>query len=254
MISKEAIGEKKEDTVLFLHGAWHGAWCWEKFFMPYFAKQGYDTYAINLRQHDNKGAVKGMNYNSIADYVEDLSNAVDQLDKDPIIIAHSMGGLVLQKYLEKRPCKKAILMAPVPVSGVLRVTNHLLFTTTYALPSILRLNLWGLVNSKEKSQKLFLSPDADKDVVDFCENNLCSESFKAFLNMLYPNIKINFHTKIPMLVIGAENDQIFTSKELTRTAKKYNADLKILPDMAHDMMLDTHHEKAAQEIIDWINN
>jgi hypothetical protein len=23
--------------VLFVHGAWHGAWCWEKFFLPYFA-------------------------------------------------------------------------------------------------------------------------------------------------------------------------------------------------------------------------
>jgi len=220
--------------------------------MPYFAKQGYDTHAFNLRQHENKGAIKGVNQHSIADYVEDLSNAVDQLEKDPIIIAHSMGGLVLQKYLEKRSCKKAILMAPVPPSGVLRITNKLLFTTTYAFPNLMMLNMWGLVNSKEKAQALFLSPDTDENVVDYCTNNLCAESFKAFLNMLYPNIKINYHTKIPMLVIGAENDKVFTTKELTNTAKKYNADLKILPDIAHDMMLDTLHEKAAQEIIDWI--
>lgn len=126
-----AKGNTKEDVVLFLHGAWHGAWCWEKYFMNIFAEAGYENYAVTLRLHKNKGKIKGINSISISDYVEDLTNAVDdvinQTGKEPIIIAHSMGGLVLQKYLEKRSCKKAILMTTVPASGVLRTTFNFLF-------------------------------------------------------------------------------------------------------------------------------
>lgn len=253
MISKKANNQSK-DSILFLHGAWHGQWCWEKYYMDYFASQGYDTYAFNLRMHDKPGKVKGINKVSIHDYVTDLEKAVAKIDGDPIILAHSMGGLVLQKYLEKQSCKKAILMTPVPPSGVLRITLKLLFTKLYALPSMLSLNLYGIVNSRTKAIWSFLSENADQDIVDYCNQNLCSESYLAFLNMLYPNIKVNFHTKIPMLVIGAENDNIFTVNENKKTAEKYNADLVILPDTAHDMMLDYNYKESADTIINWIEN
>ncbi len=29
--------------ILFVHGAWHGAWCWENF-LPYFAERGYESH------------------------------------------------------------------------------------------------------------------------------------------------------------------------------------------------------------------
>jgi pimeloyl-ACP methyl ester carboxylesterase len=38
--------------LLFVHGGWHGAWCWE-FFQSYFAEQGYVSHALNLRGHSN---------------------------------------------------------------------------------------------------------------------------------------------------------------------------------------------------------
>lgn len=38
--------------LLFIHGAWHGAWCWEKF-LSYFAEHGYESHALSLRGHGN---------------------------------------------------------------------------------------------------------------------------------------------------------------------------------------------------------
>lgn len=70
--------------------------------------------------------------------------------------------------------------------------------------------------------------------------------------MLVPRIKLNHHTDIPMLVIGAENDSIFSVKENQTTAKKYNAHLHIVPDMAHDMMLDQHYDRAAEVVLEWL--
>ena len=163
-----------------------------------------------------------------------------------------MGGLVLQKYLENRSCKKAVLMTTVPVNGVLRTTINFLLKKSYSWPSLLVFNLFGLVDSIPKLKWAFFSENAKEEDLKLCEANLCSESFRAFFDMLYPNVKINYHTKIPMLVIGAELDNIFTINEQKKTAEKYQADFKIVAKIAHDMMLDARNEVAAKEILDWL--
>ena len=35
--------------LLFVHGSYHGAWCWAELFQPYFSKLGYKSVAISLR-------------------------------------------------------------------------------------------------------------------------------------------------------------------------------------------------------------
>jgi len=52
ILSEKPKGTQKQKPILFVHGAWHGAWCWEKF-LPYFAENGYAAYAVSLRGHGN---------------------------------------------------------------------------------------------------------------------------------------------------------------------------------------------------------
>src|SRR5690349_18737071 len=37
--------------ILFLHGAFAGAWIWAEHFLPFFAAAGYPAYALSLRGH-----------------------------------------------------------------------------------------------------------------------------------------------------------------------------------------------------------
>jgi hypothetical protein len=53
---------------------------------------------------------------------------------------------------------------------------------------------------------------SDEDVEEYTQQ-LCSESYLAFLNILFPRIKMNHHLKVPILVIGAKNDIIFLEKK-----------------------------------------
>jgi alpha-beta hydrolase superfamily lysophospholipase len=71
--------------------------------------------------------------------------------------------------------------------------------------------------------------------------------------MIVPNVKVNYHDKIPMLVLGAENDHIITVKENKKTAAKYKAELKMMPNTAHNLMLDVENKLVANEIISWLN-
>ena len=36
--------------LLFLHGAWHGAWCWENF-LDFFTREGFVCHALDLEGH-----------------------------------------------------------------------------------------------------------------------------------------------------------------------------------------------------------
>jgi len=254
MIHQPAIGTPQPHPILFVHGAWHGAWCWERYFMDIFARAEFDTYAFNLTGHEKPGRVKGINRIPFSRYVQDLEEAVAQLDRPPIIIAHSMGGMIVQKYLEKHSCHKAVLLAPVPKSGVLSVSLRFLFSRTSAMLQLLQLNLLGLVNSTEKAKWAFFSEDAPSEEIDFCVSHLCSESFLAFAKLLVPAVKINYHRSTPMLVLAAENDTLFSVNELKRTAQKYQADFQVVPNTAHDMMLDNRYPETVNAILNWLKS
>ena len=59
---------------------------------------------------------------------------------------------------------------------------------------------------------------------------------------------------IPILVLGAENDTIFSISDNKKTAEKYDADLFIIPNIAHDMMLDQNQEKVSAKMLAWLND
>ena len=82
-------------AILFLHGMWHGAWIWQYNFMPYFACHGHPCYALSFRGHGKSYVPE--HEPGISDFVIDLEDTVRALGNDPIIIAHSMGGFVLQQ-------------------------------------------------------------------------------------------------------------------------------------------------------------
>ncbi len=239
----------EKDTLMFVHGACHGSWCWKKYFVPFFESQGYKCHAIDLTDHETPGSSKNINHVPFTQYVDDLIKAVDKLDTLPVLIAHSMGGMVVQKYLETHPAKKVILMAAAPPHGVLGTTTRL-FKFKGLVPSMLRRDILG--GLKKNTRQAFFGPDLDETLLQEFQNNLCSESFKAYLLLLNPKVKINYHTQVPMLVMAAENDTLFTTKDAEKTARKYGADLKIMPDIAHDMMLDTGHDKVSAFIQTWL--
>src|SRR3712207_3600508 len=103
--------------ILFVHGAWHGAWCWDKHFMPYFAEQGFNVHALSFRNHGKSESKGQLRWKRGADYVADLEQIVEQLGTPPVLIAQSLGGYVVQKYLEKHRVPAAVLLASVPAKG-----------------------------------------------------------------------------------------------------------------------------------------
>jgi len=64
--------------LLFVHGAYVGAWCWAEHWLPWFAAQGYPAYAPSLRGHGRSAGRERLNAFGLADYslLDGLGHAV----------------------------------------------------------------------------------------------------------------------------------------------------------------------------------
>ena len=120
LLSQKPDKQTHSTPILFVHGAWHGAWCWQEYFLPYFAQNGWEVYALSLRGHGESDG--GIRWASGANYVADVAGVVEQIGRPPILIGHSMGGYVVQKYLEAHDAPAGVLLASIPPQGILGFT------------------------------------------------------------------------------------------------------------------------------------
>ena len=119
VIDKGCVSEAHPVPLLFVHGAWHAAWCWDEYFLSFFADKGYRALAVSLRGHGSSPTPKPLRSCSVADYVEDVCLVADSLPRRPVVIGHSMGGFIVQKYLESHDAPAGVLMASMPPRGYL---------------------------------------------------------------------------------------------------------------------------------------
>lgn len=245
-------------TLLLVHGAWHGKWCWESKFAPYLRDKGLKVETMNLPGHGTPGSAR-IGWQSVADYTDAVAAKIEDL-KGPVVVAgHSMGGFVVQKLMERRPANLAgaVLVAAATPSGVLGVVTHLLTSRPLDfLWANATLNLYHLVRTPELAYNLFYSDRMPKDEALSYWQSISNESFRAFVDMMglaAPRAK-KADPKLPKWVIGGELDAIFPPKVVEKTAHAYGTTAKIYPAMGHNLMVDVGWETVANDLAEWLGS
>lgn len=254
VIRRRCGAESKYPPLLFVHGAWHGAWCWDHGFLDRIAQQGFEVHAVSLRGHGKSAGFDSLRTTRVRDYVDDIDEVAHSLRSPPVIIGHSMGGFLTQKLMERRSLPGAVLIASMPPSGVAGFAGKLIRTDPVGvLQAQLTLQFRSIVSTPDRVRRLFFSelmPNAD---IDFFTSQLGDEALLAFFDMLFSDLCTPANGT-PVLVLGAENDAIFSVETTKRIAATYGTEAVIFPDMAHDMMLEAGWEKVADTIADWVRD
>ena len=108
------------DKIVMLHGMWGGGWCWENF-KNFFEQRGYECFTPTLRLHDVSpldDPHPDLGETSLLDYAQDLEKFIHNLDEKPILIGHSMGGLLAQILGSRGLAKAIVLLTSASPSGV----------------------------------------------------------------------------------------------------------------------------------------
>ncbi|RPI90601.1 MAG: alpha/beta fold hydrolase [Chloroflexi bacterium] len=254
-IISEYPDEKTHPTpLLFVHGAWHGAWCWENF-LPYFAKHGYEAHTFSLRGHSKSEGRDGIRWYSTSNYVADLRQVVDSLNTPPILIGHSMGGYIVQKYLESHHAPAGVLLASIPTVGIMGMILRMLRRhPASTLRAMLSLNARYFVSTPALAKDYFFSDDYPEEKFLEYYARIQTESFRMALEAALLRLPRPRRVRTPLLVMGAEKDRVFSVSEQRRTARAYKAEAVIYPNMAHDMMLEPGWGTVADHILEWLNS
>jgi pimeloyl-ACP methyl ester carboxylesterase len=253
VIEKGSVSEAHPVPLLFVHGAWHAAWCWDENFLSFFADKGYRAVALSFRGHGDSPSNKPLRSLSVSDYVEDVNSVADSLPTSPVIIGHSMGGLIVQKYLEKHVAPAGVLMSSIPPQG--NLGNALrwfkqrplhfagLAITTKALPYIAAPEL--------ARERFFSSHTPEADVRKYAAR-LQEESARIGIDCAVLKLPRPNRVRTPLLVLGAEDDGAHTRKEVLATARAYGTEAEFFPNMGHNMMLEPGWAAVAERIDSWL--
>lgn len=253
VIEKGSSSASHPIPLLFVHGAWHGAWCWDENFLKFFADRGYRALALSLRGHGRSSTTQPLRTCSIAEYVADVNSVADNLPASPVVIGHSMGGLVVQKYLESRSAPAGVLVASTPPRGIvaswLRAMKRHPWNTTRT--TLTGKSLRG-VNTPQLARESLFSPETPESDAARHVARLNEESARVMRDQMMLDLPRPKRVTTPLLVLGAEYDGTFTPQEVHATARAYRTEAEIFPDMGHDMMLEPGWPAVAERIHGWL--
>lgn len=197
--------ERDRGDVLFIHGVYHAAWAWEKF-LSYFTRGGYSSHAMSLRGHGkSEGSAATARFR---DYLEDVAQVLNGFEASPVLIGHSLGGMLIQKTIEARDVPAAVLIS-TPTPTTMRVAGPRLAKRypLHVLKMLVTVNPDYIYKDRALLRRLFFSPnrsdtDIDTDLDRLLDQN---ESRRIIWDVSFLRFREPAHS-VPVLVIGGSED------------------------------------------------
>jgi pimeloyl-ACP methyl ester carboxylesterase len=193
-----------------------------------------------------------LNSCTIADYVDDVAATAAELGTNPVVVGHSMGGFVTQKYLEKHRAPAAVLMASMPSRAIHRAAVAFRITRAHPLVSFRAYTVGStadLVNTPLRARKHFFCDTTPESVVAACAQRLQAEGSHG------GGLRFRFRpgrVRTPLLVLGAEEDRSVRPREVHATARDYGTTAEMFSGMGHNMMLEPGWRLVADRIRSWL--
>ena len=249
------------ETIFMIHGMWGGPWYWENY-KGLFETAGYHCVTTTLRFHDvepNDAPDPQLGTTSLLDYAEDLEQEIRQLGVNPIILGHSMGGLLAQIVGSRGLGKALVLLTPASPAGIIALT-----------PSVMK-SFWSVQTKwgfwKKPMRQTFdeaayamlhlLPPSKQKETYD----KFLYESGRAAFEIGYWLLDARKACRVdeskvtcPVLVIAGSQDRITPASVVRRVAKKYKvvSTYKEFENHAHWVVAEPGWQEVAEYARDWL--
>lgn len=238
--------------LLFVHGAFAGAWCWDEHFLPWFQARGFDAWALDLPGRRGRPDYDNLQGFTLMDYLDAVLAAVDGFDRPPVVIGHSMGGFLAWRAAEHRTLAGLVMMAPVPPTGLaapamqLMVSNPGLFMDVAAIHA-------GEPGSVDTLHATLFSDAVPTDVAKRYVDRFQSESRVAVAGLYAPHMPAVMAVwGTPIKIVGAGSDPLIPPAHVYWTASIAGSNAHIYQGMGHGMMLEVGWEKVAGDIAGWL--
>lgn len=246
-------------TVILVHGAWHGAWCWERFSKE--LPKDLTIFTVSLPGHGREtGSFDPNRAIRLSDHVNHLIDIIEATDTSNglVLIGHSMGGFVIQKMLETyRPqgLDSIFLLAPIPWSGAAMPFARFAFANPrIAFQSLFSWSTVPMIQDVQTVSQVFYNVNGvSVDISQYC-SRMCAEGacvvYKDLMIPIQTRKVVNNIQGIPLFVLGSDVDGLFKVREFQSTAERLGGTFKLFHGFCHNMMLDTQFSAVVAYIQD----
>ncbi len=250
------------ETIVMIHGMWGTGSLWENY-KGFFEGKGYRCIAPTLRFHDMdpKGVPDPrLGATSLLDYAEDLEKLIRELPSVPIIMGHSMGGLLAQILGSRELAKALVLLTPASPHGIVALK-----------PSVIKsfwsgLTRWGFWKKPfrqtfveaEYSMMNRLPPESRKGIYDtfVYESGRAASEIGFWLFDSKKAAKVD-ESKVacPMLIVAGKEDRITPVSVTRKIAEKYKtvSSYMELQNHAHWVIGEPGWQKIAESVEKWLH-
>jgi pimeloyl-ACP methyl ester carboxylesterase len=239
-----------------VHGAFCGGWVFDAFVEP-FAAAGHAVSAPDLPGHgggDRREAVAGRSMSEYARFVAAEAHALGQA---PVLVGHSMGGLVALLAAAQTPTAGVVLLAPSAPWGVGGSTMEeaVSAVSLYTLgpywaqaidPDYTTFSNYGVDRLPgPERHAVFKRMRAESGRALF-------ETLNWWLDPFMTTMVRSEHIRAPILAVAGGRDVIHPPATVRETAKRVGAEIAVMPDMSHWLPGEPGWEKVADRCLDWI--
>lgn len=257
------MSENNKPPVLLIHGMWSDGDTLHEV-RDAFVEQGYRVDSVTLPFHRPRAEHSTASLASLArarlqDYVEFLVEHVKKMESAPIVVGHSMGGLLAQLTAARVPCDRLILLssaAPAGINGLGLSVFRTLGSNLFRFPlwrSATHLKLanvqYGVANTQ--------SPATQQEVFDLCSYESGMVTFQmtlaAFSKKTFANVEPE-SIRCPILIIGGVEDRITTIGVQRKIAKRYGDRCRLveIPGCDHWTVGGRYFREVRSVMFDWL--
>lgn len=251
VISRTQDSQEGRPALLFIHGAFHGAWCWDEYLLPWFAERGWEAHALSLRGHGTSDGRQNIRRWTLDDYASDVEAVLKTIGRPAVLIGHSIGGVIAQRCWDRVPgIAGMVCYANSPLKPDSAVIMRLMRLRPFSLLAGQFLNIASL--QLRATEPILFSPAFDSSKVEAWRKKLCLESPKALSELFTraPQAKRPEDHR-PVLVLAGSDDWSISMASHEALALAFRADMKVCPG-AHDLMLDPQWEVNATAMHQWL--
>jgi pimeloyl-ACP methyl ester carboxylesterase len=245
--------------IVFLHGAFCGGWAFDQFRRP-FEAAGFETHTPNLPHHERGGDLERLAQCGVRDFAQAISVYVRDLGAPPVLIGHSLGGLVAQLVAARTPVAGLVMLGPSAPWGVTATTldEHANAFGVALLgdfwrrpiapdyPIARRTTLDRL--PREEARRTFAKfvPESGKAV---------SETVHWWMDHAMSSAAPAYRIAAPVLAIAGGQDHVNPASTVRRIVNRFptgQARFRDFPEMSHWLIGEPEWPQVAATVLEWM--